>query len=72
MNKTAITFVLISDTIAFHSILTFYSAIPIDSAILFNKVLLNEGDGSVFKPYILAFNVKFYSLSCKSSLKSKD
>ena len=33
------------ETIAFHSILTSYSTIPFGSAVLFNEVLLNEGDG---------------------------
>ena len=36
---------LISDTIAFHTVLTPYSNIPFQSAVLFNEVLLNEGDG---------------------------
>ena len=36
-----------SDTIAFHSALTSYSTIPDESAIVFNEVVLNEGDGYV-------------------------
>ena len=35
----------ILDTIAFHTVLTSYSSIPIGSAVQFNEVLLNEGDG---------------------------
>ena len=33
------------DTIAFHTVLTSYETIPTGSAVLFNEVLLNEGDG---------------------------
>ena len=33
------------DTIAFHSALTSYSTIPNQSEVVFNEVLLNEGDG---------------------------
>ena len=35
----------LSDTIAFHTVLTSYSTIPDESTVLFNEVLLNEGDG---------------------------
>ena len=38
---------LISETIAFHAVLTSYSTIPIDSAVLFNEGVLNEGEGYV-------------------------
>ena len=38
---------LLSDTIAFHTVLTSYDSIPAGSAVLFNEVLLNEGDGYV-------------------------
>ena len=38
---------LLSDTVAFHAVLTAYSSIPDESAVLFNEVLLNEGEGSV-------------------------
>ena len=34
-----------SDTIAFHVVLTSYSSIPDETPVLFNEVLLNEGDG---------------------------
>ena len=37
--------ILFSDTIAFHTVLTSYDAITEGSAVLFNEVLLNEGDG---------------------------
>ena len=37
----------ISDTIAFHTVLTSYDTIPEPSTVLFNEVLLNEGDGYV-------------------------
>ena len=36
---------LISDTIAFHTVLTIYDTIPDESVVLFDEVLLNEGDG---------------------------
>ena len=32
-------------TVAFHTALTSYSSIPINSAVEFNEVLLNQGDG---------------------------
>ena len=35
----------ISDTIAFHTVLTSYDTIPDEIAVLFNEVLLNVGDG---------------------------
>ena len=35
----------ISGTIAFHTVLTSYDTVPDESAVLFNEVLLNEGDG---------------------------
>ena len=44
------TFFLLTDTVAFHTALTDYSSIPIGSAVEFNEVLLNEGDG-----YVLTF-----------------
>ena len=46
-NQTAkeISIRLISDTIAFHTVLTSYDTIPEGSAVLFNEVLLNEGEG---------------------------
>ena len=34
-------------TIGFHTVLTSYSTIPESSAVLFNEILLNEGDGYV-------------------------
>ena len=34
-----------SDTIAFHTVLTSYSSISEGSPVLFNEVLLNQGDG---------------------------
>ena len=37
----------ISDTVAFHTVLTSYNTIIPESAVLFNEVLLNEGDGQV-------------------------
>ena len=40
-----ITGLSISDTIVFHIVLTSYSSISEGSAVLFNEVLLNEGDG---------------------------
>ena len=39
------------DTIAFHSVLTSYSTIPDGSTVIFNEVLLNEGDGYVLLLY---------------------
>ena len=36
---------LISDTIAFHTVLTTNPTIPYGSAVLFDEVLLNEGEG---------------------------
>ena len=39
------TFFLFSDTIAFHTVLTSYDTISTGSAVEFNEVLLNEGDG---------------------------
>ena len=44
-----IKFLPIPDTIAFHSVLTSYSSIPDESTLIFNEVLLNEGDGYVHK-----------------------
>ena len=35
----------IAETIAFHTVLTSYSTIPYETAVEFNVVLLNEGDG---------------------------
>ena len=40
-------FYFVSDTIAFHSVLTSYSTIPDGSNILFNEIILNQGDGYV-------------------------
>ena len=37
--------IYISDTIAFHTVLTSYDTITENSAVLFNEILLNEGDG---------------------------
>ena len=37
----------VSDTIAFHSVLTSYDTIPGESAVIFNEVILNEGEGCV-------------------------
>ena len=45
---------LLSETIAFHTVLTSYSSIPDESAVLFNEVLLNEGDGWVFTRHVTA------------------
>ena len=38
-------FLHIADTIAFHVVLTSYDTISTGSAILFNEILLNEGEG---------------------------
>ena len=38
---------IFSDTIAFHTVLTSYDSISIGSAVLFNEVLLNKGNGCV-------------------------
>ena len=46
-SQISITFVSVSDTIAFYSVLTSYDTIPFDSTLIFNEVLLNEGDGCV-------------------------
>ena len=35
----------VSETITFHTVLTSYGTIPDESAVLFNEVLLNEGNG---------------------------
>ena len=40
-------FDLFLGTIAFHTVLTSYSTIPDESAVLFNEVLLNQGEGWV-------------------------
>ena len=40
-------FTSVSGTIVFTSVLTSYTTIPIGSTVLFNEVLLNEGDGCV-------------------------
>ena len=37
----------VSEIIAFHTSLTSYSTIPDEAVLLFNEVLLNEGDGWV-------------------------
>ena len=37
----------ISETIAFHTVLTLYSIMREESAVLFDRVLLNKGDGWV-------------------------
>ena len=36
---------LISETIAFHSVLTSYDTIEVDNTVVFNLALLNEGNG---------------------------
>ena len=36
---------LISETIAFHSVLTSYDTIEVDITVVFNLALLNEGNG---------------------------
>ena len=45
INKKSYKIFYVLETIAFHSILTSYSSIPDESAVLFNEVLLNEGLG---------------------------
>ena len=40
-------FPCIPNTIAFYSVLTSYSTIPEGSALIFNEVILNDGDGYV-------------------------
>ena len=47
MNSTTNFTFSIPDTIAFHTVLTSYNTIPEESAVVFNEVLLNEGDGYV-------------------------
>ena len=37
----------VSDTIAFHSILTEYDTIEIGSTLIFDRIILNEGDACV-------------------------
>ena len=36
---------LLSETIAFHTVLTSYDTIAGQSVVVFNEVVLNEGDG---------------------------
>ena len=40
---------LLPDTIAFHSIVISYDTMPLQSAVQFNEVVLNEGDGYVLQ-----------------------
>ena len=44
---------LISETVAFHAVLTSYSSIAVGAPVLFNLVELNYGDGQVFSFYQL-------------------
>ena len=48
-------FFSVSDTIAFYSVLTSYSTIRPDSAVIFNEVLLNEGDGYVIFKFLFEY-----------------
>ena len=48
-----------SDTIAFHTVLTTYDTIPDESAVEFDLVLLNQGDGWIFHMYYLQLRKLF-------------
>ena len=57
--KFKFSLLIFADTIAFHSALTSYSTIPDETAVVFNEVIFNQGDGYVQLSWPIAVTLEF-------------